>query len=310
MGGELSFGLVTTDQSWLTAELAALDASGFGALYVVDHPTFPTPDPWTWLAFAAARTQRVRLGTHVTGAAFHHPARLAKQVATVDCLSEGRATLGIGTGYEPADFEPYGFSMLPFEGRLELLDETVRILKALWTQETTSFSGRHYQLEGGARFEPKPPQRPHPPIIVGLNRQGGALRIAAELADGINTWQLGPDQVAALRPHLEAACERVGRDPASLKLTCDVLLARGADTAAAERLATMVRDMARSWGRKRSVTEWDAGGVLHGDADGMAEQVIRFRELGVTELGVVLARVDEMNWFSECVIARLAGTVD
>jgi alkanesulfonate monooxygenase SsuD/methylene tetrahydromethanopterin reductase-like flavin-dependent oxidoreductase (luciferase family) len=309
VSGELSFGLVTTDQSWLAGELAALDASGFGALYVVDHPTFPVPDPWTWLGFVAGQTRRIRLGTHVTGVAFHHPTRLAKQVATVDRLSGGRATLGIGTGYEPADFEPYGFPMLPFEGRLELLDESLRILKALWMQETASFSGRHYQLAGGARFAPKPLQKPHPPIIVGLNRQGGALRIAAELADGINTWQLGPDQVATLRPHLEAACERVGRDPASLKLTCDVLLACGADTAAAESLAIMVRDMARSWGRKRSVTEWGAGGVLHGDADGMAEQVTRFRELGVTELGVVLGHIDALHWFSENVIARLqAGT--
>jgi alkanesulfonate monooxygenase SsuD/methylene tetrahydromethanopterin reductase-like flavin-dependent oxidoreductase (luciferase family) len=303
----LAFGLVTTNQSWLTDELAALDASGFDALYVVDHPAFPIPDPWTWLAFAAARTTRVRLGTHVTGAPFHHPAALAKQVATVDRLSGGRAVLGIGAAYEHADFEPFGFPMLPFRERLVALDETLRILRSLWTQATTSFAGAHYTLRGGATFEPKPVQKPHPPILVGLNRQGEALRIAARHADGINTWQLGPDQVAALRPHVEEACACAGRDPAMLKLTSDVLLARGADRAGAERLASTLRDTARSWGRGRSVTDWDAGGVLYGDADGIAEQSLRFAQVGVTELGVAIHHIDELRWFSERVIARVGS---
>jgi alkanesulfonate monooxygenase SsuD/methylene tetrahydromethanopterin reductase-like flavin-dependent oxidoreductase (luciferase family) len=303
----LAFAVVTTDQGWLTHELAALDASGFDALYVVDHPAFPIPDPWTWLAFAAAHTSRVRLGTHVTGAPFHHPTALAKQVATVDRLSGGRAVLGIGAGYERADFEPYGFAMLPFRDRLAALEETLCILESFWTREKTSFSGTHYTLRGDAAFEPKPVQKPRPPILVGLNRQGEALRIAAERADGINCWQLGPEQVAALRPHVEEACARVGRDPAAFRLTSDVLLARGADRAAAERLAVTIRDMARSWGRSAAVTDWGAEGVLHGDADGVAEQVLRFREVGVVELGVVLHHVDELQWFSEDVIARLGS---
>jgi alkanesulfonate monooxygenase SsuD/methylene tetrahydromethanopterin reductase-like flavin-dependent oxidoreductase (luciferase family) len=301
----LAFGLVTTDQSWLAAELATLDASGFDALYVVDHPAFPIPDPWTWLAFAAGRTSRVRLGTHVTGAPFHHPTSLAKQVASVDRLSGGRAVLGIGAAYERADFEPYGFAMLPFRDRLAALDETLCIIKSLWTRETTSFAGTHYALRGGASFEPKPLQKPHPPILIGLNRQGMALRIAAQHAGGINTWQLGPAQVAALRPHMEEACQLAGRDPATLELTSDVLLARGADRAGAERLAGMLRDKARSWGRSPAATDWDAGGILYGDADGVAEQALRFAEVGVTELGVALHHVDELHWFSEQVIERL-----
>jgi alkanesulfonate monooxygenase SsuD/methylene tetrahydromethanopterin reductase-like flavin-dependent oxidoreductase (luciferase family) len=177
-----TFGLVTTNQSWLTDELEALDGSGFDSLYVVDHPAFPIPDPWTWLAFASARTRRVRLGTHVTGAPFHPPTSLAKQVATVDRLSNGRAVLGIGTAYEHADFEPYGFPMLKFRERLAALAETLCILKSLWTRETTSFTGAHFTLPGEATFEPKPVQQPHPPILIGLNRHGEALRIAVEHA--------------------------------------------------------------------------------------------------------------------------------
>jgi hypothetical protein len=95
----------------------------------------------------------------------------------------------------------------------------------------------------------------------------------------------------------------VGRDPATLKLTSDVLLARGADRAGAERLAGTLRDTARSWGRSPSVTDWDAGGILYGDADGMAEQVLRFAEVGVTEISVAIHDVDDLGWFSEEVIA-------
>jgi alkanesulfonate monooxygenase SsuD/methylene tetrahydromethanopterin reductase-like flavin-dependent oxidoreductase (luciferase family) len=302
--GGLSFGLVTTNQSWLSDELAALDASGFAALYVVDHPAFPIPDPWTWLAFAAARTSRVRLGTHVTGAPFHHPTALAKQVATVDRLSNGRAVLGIGAAYERADFEPYGFPMLPFRERLAALEEMLCILDSLWTRGATRFAGAHFALAGDASFEPKPVQQPRPPIVIGLNRQGQALHIAARRADAINTWQLGAGQVAALRPHVEQACECAGRDPASLRLTADVLLARGANRARASQLASALSAAARSWGRSRSVTEWDASGILYGDADGIAEQALRFSEIGVTELSVAIHGVDDLHWFDENVIAR------
>jgi len=308
MKRDMNFSMVTTNQDWLSSELSKLDATGFEAVYVVDHPSFPIADPWTWLAFAAARTSRIRLGTHVTGAPFHHPAQLARQVATVDRLSGGRAVLGIGTAYEHQDFAPYGHEMSPFGDRLMRLEEALRIVRSLWTQERTEFSGRHFTLSGGATFEPKPLQAPNPPIIVGLNRQGGALRIAAELADGINTWQLGPRQIAELGPHIERACESVSRDVSSLRITSDVLFARGADRSGADALAAAVRDLARSWGRSEKVTDWDAGGILFGDADTMAEQALLFRDAGVSELTVAFNHMDEVLWFDENVVPRISGS--
>ncbi len=304
MSAPLRFSLVTTNQDWLTPHLAQIDATRFHALYVVDHPAFAIPDPWTWLAFAAARTQRIELGTHVTGAPFHHPTQLAKQVAAVDQLSGGRAILGIGTAYEHQDFAPYGFPMPSFHERVGLLDEQLQVVRSLWTKPSTEFRGLHFTLVGGATFEPKPVRQPHPPILVGLNRQGRLLRIAAEQADGINTWQLGPGQVAALRPHVAEACERAGRPADALVLTSDVLCARGATHAAAENLAGVVSDMARSWGRGDSVTDWDATGVLHGDADAMLEQAQRFAEVGVTELAVSFGSLEDALWFDAEVIAR------
>ena len=300
----MKFGLVATAVASLDGAIAELDALGFEALYVVDHPSFDAPDPWTCLGWVAARTERLRLGTHVTGMPFHHPFRLAKQVATVDRLSGGRAVLGVGVAYEHADFEPYGFEMLDFPGRVQQLEEGIRLLKSFWTQETTEFEGKRYRLKGGAAFSPKPIQQPHPPIIVGLNRRGALLRLAARHADAINTWQLGPGQVRALAEHARAACAAIGRDPSTLALTADVILARGQSREAADQIADGIARMARGWGRSELVTQWNHSGVLFGDADQMLEQVDAFAAVGVGELAVSSSNFEDIAWFSENVIAR------
>ncbi len=303
----MDFGIVVTNQQWVDdAALAAIDATRFTTLNVVDHPAFPIPDAWTWLAYAAARTKRIRLGTHVTGAPFHHPQNLARQIATVDVLSGGRTTIGIGTGYEHGDFHPYGYEMLSFARRVELLEETIAIMKSFWTNETTDYAGRYYHLAGGATFAPKPAQEPGPPVLVGLNTVGLALKAAVRVADGINTWQLGPTQLRELIPHVTAECEAAGRDTAAFKLTADVLLARGADTAAAGALAGRIAGIARGWGRSEKVTQWDAGGVLHGDAAEMAAQVSEFGSLGIGELSVAVSSLEDIQWFGDEVIPRCA----
>jgi alkanesulfonate monooxygenase SsuD/methylene tetrahydromethanopterin reductase-like flavin-dependent oxidoreductase (luciferase family) len=301
----MKFGLIVTNQGWLTEHIGLLDQTHFASLYVVDHPEFPIPNPWTYLAFVAARTERIRLGTHVTGIPFHHPHELAKQVATVDVLSGGRTSVGVGTGYERQDFAPHGYTMLPFKGRVEQLEESISIMKSLWTQETTKFAGKHYTLEGPAHFEPKPVQQPHPPVLVGLNTSGLALKAAARVGDGINTWQLGPTQAAALGDEFRQLAAAAGRDASDLLLTSDVVFARNKTADEATEYAHSIRDRVRGWGRAEAVTNWDASGVLHGDADNMAEHAARFAAIGVEELTVSISNVEDMLWFSEHVIARL-----
>ncbi len=300
----MKFGLVATGGGALNDVIAEVDALGFETFNVVDHPSFDQPDAWTYLAWVAARTEKMRLGTHVTGMPFRPPFQLAKQVVTVDTLSNGRAVLGIGTAYEHADFEPYGFEMLDFLGRIEQLEEGIQIMKSFWTQETTELDGKHYRLGGGATFSPKPVQQPHPPIIVGLNRRGALLRLAARQADAINTWQLGPTQVAELAEHATAACEDIGRDPATLVLTSDVILARGETREAADQIAGGIAQMARGWGRSELVTQWDHSGILFGDGDNMLEQIAAFAEVGVEEVAISSSDFDDISWFSENVIAR------
>ena len=301
----MRFGIVITDQGWVdAAALRAIDGTGFATLNVVDHPSFPIADAWTWLAWAAGKTERIRLGTHVTGAPFHHPQNLARQVATVDVLSGGRAVLGIGTGYEHADFAPYGYAMPRFAARARLLEESVTIMKSLWTAESTTFAGEFFQFEGGATFAPKPVQPGGPPVWVGLNTAGLALKAAVRCADGINTWQLGPEQLGKLIPVAIDLCTAAGRDAAQLAITSDVLFAKGATADQAGRLAGRIAEMARGWGRSERVTQWDAGGVLYGDADEMVASVARFAVLGVSELSLAFTNLDDIEWFSAEVIPR------
>ena len=301
----MRFGIVITDQGWVdAAALRAIDGTGFATLNVVDHPSFPIADAWAWLAWAAGKTERIRLGTHVTGAPFHHPQNLARQVATVDVLSGGRAVLGIGTGYEHADFAPYGYAMPRFAARARLLEESVTIMKSLWTAESTTFAGEFFQLEGGATFAPKPVQPGGPPVWVGLNTAGLALKAAVRCADGINTWQLGPEQLGKLIPVAIDLCTAAGRDAAQFAITSDVLFAKGATADQAGRLAGRIAEMARGWGRSERVTQWDAGGVLYGDADEMVASVARFAVLGVSELSLAFTNLDDIEWFSAEVIPR------
>lgn len=300
----MKFGMVVTNPAWLEGHWAALDASPFEALYLIDHPSMPAPDPWPYLAYAAAQTKRLRLGTHVTGAPFHHPAELARAVATVDALSDGRAVLGIGAGWTRADFEPFGFSHQPFARRVAQLDEAVWSIKALWTGDPTPLEGEWWRLAGGGVISPRPVQRPHPPIIIGLNLPGRAAATAVAHAQGINTWQLGPEQVRALVEHLRERCTAAGRDPATLAITADVLFAKGEGRAGAEALAERVANFARTGGRGGPATQWHADGVLYGDADHMAEQVRAFAAAGVVELSVTLSNMGDVEWFAENVAGR------
>src|SRR5438067_12620994 len=117
------------------------------------------PSPLTVLAGFATRTSRMMLGTDISVVAFHHPVRLAEDVAMLDVMSGGRATLGIAIGYKPDEFALYGVDL---EKRGARFEEQLTIMKGLWTQERLSFSGTYYTVEG--RIEPKPVTKPHPPV--------------------------------------------------------------------------------------------------------------------------------------------------
>ena len=175
---------------------------GFDSIWVSDHvilprevesfypyaadgvPTFtpaqPYYDPIATLNFLAGCTEKLRLGTHVLILPYRNPVVTAKMLATLDVLSGGRLTLGIGVGWMEEEFKALGLDN--FEQRGEVSNEYLQLFKELWTKDHPEFQGKHYQIEGPG-FQPKPLQKPHPPIWVG-GHTSPAIRRAAEFGDG------------------------------------------------------------------------------------------------------------------------------
>ncbi|MBI4593898.1 MAG: LLM class flavin-dependent oxidoreductase [Candidatus Rokubacteria bacterium] len=167
-------------------EVTRAEELGFDSVWMEEHHAVTNhywPSPLTVLAGFATRTSRVMLGTDILVAPFHHPVRLAEDAAMLDVMSGGRVTLGIAIGYKPDEFALYGVEM---EKRGARFEEQLAIVKGLWTQERLSFRGRYYTVEG--RLEPKPIQKPHPPLWIGGWGEL-ALKRAATLGDN---WIPGP----------------------------------------------------------------------------------------------------------------------
>ncbi|MFJ1809838.1 MULTISPECIES: LLM class flavin-dependent oxidoreductase [unclassified Streptomyces] len=184
-------------------------------------PDGPAHEGWTLLAALAAHTRRLRLGVMVTSNRFRPPAMLAKIATTVDIVSGGRLDFGIGVGSRPGhplarrEYEAHG---LPFHDpahAVESLAEACTVIRRLWTEEKPfDFHGTHHRLTG-AFGNPKPVQRPHPPILIG-GRSSATLRVVAEHADLWNIPGGGLDDAVRRSALLDRYCAEAGRDPASI----------------------------------------------------------------------------------------------
>jgi probable F420-dependent oxidoreductase len=198
---------------------------GFDSVWMEEHHAVTNhywPSPLTVLAGYATRTSRMTLGTDIVVAAFHHPVRLAEDVAMLDVMSNGRVVLGIAIGYKPDEFALYGVEL---EKRGARFEEQLAIMTGLWTQDTVSFRGRYYTVDG--RIEPKPVAKPHPPVWIG-GWGDITLRRAATLADN---WIPGPtaDLTRLLAGKAQFLANRAAAGRASAitewPLTRDVIIA-------------------------------------------------------------------------------------
>jgi F420-dependent oxidoreductase-like protein len=185
----------------------------------------PCLEGWTLLSALAAQTARLRIGMMVTGNTYRHPAVLANMAATVDILSNGRLDLGLGAGWNEYEHSSMGIPLYPPGERIRRLGETCEIVKQLFSQKLTSFDGRYYQIKE-ARCEPKPVQKPHPPIVIGGGGEKLTLRVAAQHADIWNypnpagTVDEYSHKVDVLHQH----CRAVGRDPAEIRLSAQPMV--------------------------------------------------------------------------------------
>lgn len=172
-------------------------------------------DPIVTLAYVAAATRRIRLGTSVLIMPYYAPIVLAKQLASLDIFSGGRLNVGLGIGWSEDEYDAVG---VPFRKRGKRADEFLRCLRAIWTDDVVEFRGDFYQVPR-ARVEPKPVQKPHPPITLG-GYGPAVIDRAVSLADGFSGGNVPLAQVAPLVREIKAAAEAVGRDPSTINVVC------------------------------------------------------------------------------------------
>ncbi len=172
------------------------------------------PDPLLPLAYAAALTTKIRLGTGVMILPQRHPAYVAKQMATLDVLSRGRAILGIGSGWLKEEFDVLG---VPFHERGKRTDESIRAIRSLWKDEAEAFDGRFYRWSA-VESQPKPVQRPGVPIVIGGHSEAAARR-AARLGDGFFPGRGDIDTLKRLLVVMREECAKSGRDADSIEIT-------------------------------------------------------------------------------------------
>ncbi|MCA1845565.1 MAG: TIGR03619 family F420-dependent LLM class oxidoreductase, partial [Actinobacteria bacterium] len=214
-------------------------------------------DPIVTLAHVAGATNRIRLGTATLIAAFHSPLLLAKELATLDIVCDGRLDVGLSLGWSSDEYESCG---VPFKERGARLDDFIRCLQALWADDPVEYSGRFYSVPRSL-FLPKPRQRPRPPILIG-GYASATLRRAATLGDGYIGGNVPLARVAPLVEELRAAESAAGREPGSLRVVC-----RGS--------VRLFDDALPDDAERRP---------LWGSLEQIRTDVARYRELGLDEL--------------------------
>ncbi len=271
--------------------------AGYDAVWLYDHfHTVPTPqleavfECWTSMAALARDTSTIRLGQMVTCNSYRPPSLLAKMASCIDVMSHGRLILGIGAGWYRHEYEAYGYEYPDTPDRLRMLRESLQVIKAMWTQDEATFDGRFYRIRGAVN-EPKPVQKPHPPIWIGGGGEKVTLKLVAQYGDACN---FNAD-VATVRHKLEVVrqhCEAVGRDYDSVLKTIEFYTILG-DKREIDRV---VADQARRTGQDEEfIRSWHP---LHGDADRIAEIVNEYATLGIEYFIVNLPNAAEGGVFS------------
>ncbi len=199
------------DSAWVSDHLSALNAD----------PADPCLEAWTTLAALSQTTTRLRLGVLVSGIVYRHPAVVAKMIATIDHLCDGRLEIGLGTGWHEPECQMYGFELGSPQDRADRLDEALTVINSLLTQQVTSFDGRFYSLRD-AVAEPKPVQSPRPPLVVGGSGERRTLPTVARFAEHWNFPGGSVAEFAVKRRALIAQCLEIGRDFTSITTSTHV----------------------------------------------------------------------------------------
>ena len=214
----------------------AAEDAGFAGFWPMDHffqipldgwqPEEPMLEGYSVLTFVAAVTQRMALGTLVTGVTYRHPGVLVKTVTSLDILSGGRAWLGIGAAWYEREHLGLGVPFPPLAERFERLEETLQIAQQMWSGEVAPFTGKHYQL-AETLCSPLPLSKPHPPIMIGGGGERKTMRLVARYGDACNFFD-GPELPHKLEV-LRERCAEIGRPYAEVEKTVSVRLPVASD---------------------------------------------------------------------------------
>jgi F420-dependent oxidoreductase-like protein len=283
--------------------------SGFDSFWVMDHfhqiqfvgrPEEPMLEGWTIISMLAGITTKIKLGTLVTGIIYRYPSVLAKVAATLDVLSKGRLFMGIGAGWNEQESLAYGISFPSNQERMLRLEEAIQIIRKMWTEEPyASFNGKYYQIRN-AYCNPKPIQKPYPPILVGGSGERKTLKIVAKYADACNLFG-SPETVRNKLGVLKEHCKSVGRD-------YDSILKTKLSAIIVDDNSEMVKNKVRETFRgipEEQIKEF----VIHGTPEDVLRQIEILKEVGIQYLIVDLEpsrELEALDTFANKVINKMS----
>ncbi len=269
------------ENKWQTAlEIAELiEELGYDSIWLYDHfHNVPRPaheavfECWMTAAALSQATSRIRIGQMVGCNSYRSPAVLAKMTSTFDVISGGRLDWGIGAGWYENEYKGYGFEFPAPKVRIGMLREAVEIVRSMWTEPETTYAGEHYQLQR-AHCDPKPLQKPHPPIWIGGGGEQLTLRVVARLAD-VSNFGGKPHEWAHKAEVLKGHCKDVGRDYDEIRKTISGEMMIRETEAEIDAIGT--RSL---WGEP--LESWKAGNLV-GTPEQVAEKIQAYVDLGCT----------------------------
>lgn len=292
----------------------ACEKFGFDSIWLMDHFFGPTPirhlpllECWVTLSALAAETKKIRIGSLVTCNSYRYPFLLAKMLATLDNISNGRVELGIGAGWHEAEYRAFGIAFYKPKVRIEALKETVQVIRKLWTEEEPTFTGKYYTLRD-AVCNPKPVQKPHPRIWIGGEGEKLLLRVVAKLADGCNFRPCSPAEYTRKLKILANHCKAVNRNIDSLEKSLEVRVFCGDEEEEIKRkILTTKKRHPRKTVREMSFEEYIAPRIV-GTPEQCIGKIKEYIDSGVTYFMFIIAdslNIEAYKFFKENVIDEL-----
>jgi len=301
------------DISYITHSLKNLvskaENSGFDSFWVMDHfhqiqfvgkPEDPMLEGWTVLSMLAGITTKIKLGTLVTGIIYRYPSVLAKIASTLDVLSKGRLFMGLGAAWNEQESLAYGINFPSNQERLLRLEETIQIIRKMWTEEPcASFNGKYFQIIN-AYCNPKPIQKPSPPILVGGSGERKTLKIVAKYADACNLFG-STESIKKKLDILKEHCKSVGRDFDSiLKTKLGTIVLDDNREAAKDRVKETFRGVP-----EEQIKEF----VIYGTPEDILKQIEALQQVGIQYLIVNLEpsrELEALDTFANKIINKVS----